>query len=190
MEGIVWGGGVVAAGRSMSSLRKMFLVGILLLDLRDVEQQGHRALIIVYFMEVFAVENFPAGEQGAVVGRDGCSTRASPSAAPQETTTCEEQKRDSQGSLKLEDPTEVKAGDSFFQPVCVTPPTKVFPGIRDSRAAEGRGPGGKSPQRGEAAAGKPCPAPGSSCGSSEFAEFVSFHTEMMPQACQVFLQHL
>lgn len=38
--------------------------------------------------------------------------------------------------MKLEDPTEVKAGESFFQPVCVTPTSKVFPGSRDSRAAQ------------------------------------------------------
>lgn len=34
--------------------------------------------------------------------------------------------------MKLEDPTEVKAEESFFQPVCITPTTKVFPG--ESRA--------------------------------------------------------
>ncbi|XP_064568907.1 chromosome-associated kinesin KIF4A isoform X2 [Zonotrichia leucophrys gambelii] len=43
-----------------------------------------------------------------------------------ETTTCEEHKRDSEGSLKLEDPTEVKAEETFFQPVCVTPTNKVL----------------------------------------------------------------
>ncbi|XP_039428230.1 chromosome-associated kinesin KIF4A [Corvus cornix cornix] len=48
-----------------------------------------------------------------------------------ETTACEEHKRDSEGSLKLEDPTEVKAGESFFQPVCVTPTTKVLQDITD-----------------------------------------------------------
>lgn len=61
-------------------------------------------------------------------GRDGCSARASPSAAPQE-----EDKRDSEGSLKLEDSTEMKE-ESSFQPVCVTPTSKVFPG--ESRAAQ------------------------------------------------------
>ncbi|KAM6991341.1 chromosome-associated kinesin KIF4-like [Passerculus sandwichensis] len=43
-----------------------------------------------------------------------------------ETTTCEEHKRDSEGSLKLEDPMEVKAEESFFQPVSITPTTKVL----------------------------------------------------------------
>ncbi|KAL9836776.1 chromosome-associated kinesin KIF4A isoform 2-T3 [Geothlypis trichas] len=43
-----------------------------------------------------------------------------------EITTCEEHKRDSEGSLKLEDPTEVKAEETFFQPVCVTPTNKVL----------------------------------------------------------------
>uniref|UniRef100_A0A8C5IDH5 Kinesin family member 4A n=1 Tax=Junco hyemalis TaxID=40217 RepID=A0A8C5IDH5_JUNHY len=35
-----------------------------------------------------------------------------------------EHKRDSEGSLKLEDPTDVKAEETFFQPVCVTPTNK------------------------------------------------------------------
>ncbi|XP_030823718.1 chromosome-associated kinesin KIF4A isoform X2 [Camarhynchus parvulus] len=48
-----------------------------------------------------------------------------------ETTTCEEHKRDSEGSLKLEDPTEVKAEESFFQPVCITPTTKVLQDITE-----------------------------------------------------------
>uniref|UniRef100_A0A8C0URN1 Kinesin family member 4A n=1 Tax=Cyanistes caeruleus TaxID=156563 RepID=A0A8C0URN1_CYACU len=60
---------------------------------------------------------------------DGCS--CSPATCRNrdrglETTTCEEHKRDLEGSLKLEDPTEVKAAESFFQPVCVTPTTKVL----------------------------------------------------------------
>lgn len=97
------------------------------------------------------MENFPAREQGAVVGREGCSARPSLSDAPQETTTCEEIKRDSEGSLKLEDPTEVKIEDSFFQPVCLTPTSKVFPG--ESRAAEQGISEGNHPT-GEAAAGK------------------------------------
>uniref|UniRef100_A0A8C5ID88 Kinesin family member 4A n=1 Tax=Junco hyemalis TaxID=40217 RepID=A0A8C5ID88_JUNHY len=36
-----------------------------------------------------------------------------------------EHKRDSEGSLKLEDPTDVKAEETFFQPVCVTPTNKL-----------------------------------------------------------------
>uniref|UniRef100_A0A8C5TGB0 Kinesin family member 4A n=1 Tax=Malurus cyaneus samueli TaxID=2593467 RepID=A0A8C5TGB0_9PASS len=65
---------------------------------------------------------------------DGCS--CSPATCRNrdrglETTTCEEHKRDSEGSLKLEDPTEVKAGESFFQPVCVTPTTKVLQDITE-----------------------------------------------------------
>lgn len=36
--------------------------------------------------------------------------------------------------MKLEDPMEVKAEENFFQPVSITPTTKVFPG--ESRAAE------------------------------------------------------
>ncbi|XP_063277944.1 chromosome-associated kinesin KIF4A [Prinia subflava] len=48
-----------------------------------------------------------------------------------ETTTCDDHKRDSEGSLKLEDPTEVKAENSFFQPVCVTPTSKVLQDITD-----------------------------------------------------------
>ncbi|XP_064282621.1 chromosome-associated kinesin KIF4A isoform X2 [Passer domesticus] len=51
-----------------------------------------------------------------------------------ETTTCEENKRDSEGSLKLEDPTEVKAEESFFQPVCITPTTKVLQDITEQEA--------------------------------------------------------
>uniref|UniRef100_A0A8C3XDY2 Kinesin family member 4A n=1 Tax=Cyanoderma ruficeps TaxID=181631 RepID=A0A8C3XDY2_9PASS len=46
-------------------------------------------------------------------------------------TTCEEHRRDSEGSLKLEDPTEVKAEDSFFQHVYVTPNLKVLRDITD-----------------------------------------------------------
>ncbi|XP_039945926.1 chromosome-associated kinesin KIF4A [Hirundo rustica] len=48
-----------------------------------------------------------------------------------ETTISEENKRDSEESLKLEDPTDVKAEDSFFQPVCVTPTSKVLQDITD-----------------------------------------------------------
>ncbi|XP_037979111.1 chromosome-associated kinesin KIF4A isoform X2 [Motacilla alba alba] len=51
-----------------------------------------------------------------------------------ETTTCEEHKRDSEGSLKLEDPTEVKAEESFFQPLCITPTTKVLQDITEQDA--------------------------------------------------------
>ncbi|NXE13487.1 KIF4 protein, partial [Lophotis ruficrista] len=46
-------------------------------------------------------------------------------------TRCEDQTRDSEGSFKLEDPTEVTAGETFFQPVCVTPTTKVLKDITD-----------------------------------------------------------
>uniref|UniRef100_A0A8C4V5D0 Kinesin family member 4A n=1 Tax=Falco tinnunculus TaxID=100819 RepID=A0A8C4V5D0_FALTI len=35
--------------------------------------------------------------------------------------------RDSDGCFRLEDPTEVASGETFFQPVCVTPTTKVMP---------------------------------------------------------------
>ncbi|NXG73574.1 KIF4 protein, partial [Baryphthengus martii] len=41
-----------------------------------------------------------------------------------------DQTRDSEGSFKLEDPTEVTAGETFFQPVRVTP-TKVLKDITD-----------------------------------------------------------
>uniref|UniRef100_A0A8C0ECP5 Kinesin family member 4A n=1 Tax=Bubo bubo TaxID=30461 RepID=A0A8C0ECP5_BUBBB len=44
---------------------------------------------------------------------------------------CEDQPRDSEGSFKLEDPTEVTAGETFFQPVCVTPTAKVLKDITD-----------------------------------------------------------
>ncbi|NXA05245.1 KIF4 protein, partial [Sapayoa aenigma] len=43
----------------------------------------------------------------------------------------EDPQRDSEGSLKLEDPTMVRAGESFFQPPCVTPTTKVLQDITD-----------------------------------------------------------
>ncbi|KAM6322964.1 chromosome-associated kinesin KIF4A [Podargus strigoides] len=46
-------------------------------------------------------------------------------------TLCEDQTRDSEGSFKLEDPTEVTGGETFFQPVCVTPTTKVLKDITD-----------------------------------------------------------
>uniref|UniRef100_A0A8B9PUC1 Kinesin family member 4A n=1 Tax=Apteryx owenii TaxID=8824 RepID=A0A8B9PUC1_APTOW len=46
-------------------------------------------------------------------------------------TLCEDQTRDSEGSFKLEDPTEVTAGETFFQPVCITPTTKVLKDITD-----------------------------------------------------------
>ncbi|XP_010114039.1 PREDICTED: chromosome-associated kinesin KIF4A, partial [Chlamydotis macqueenii] len=46
-------------------------------------------------------------------------------------TRCEDQTRDSEGSFKLEDPTEVTAGETFFQPVCITPTTKVLKDITD-----------------------------------------------------------
>ncbi|KAM6381176.1 chromosome-associated kinesin KIF4A isoform 1-T1 [Pluvialis apricaria] len=41
----------------------------------------------------------------------------------------EDPKRDSEGSFKLEDPTEVTEGETFFQPVCVAPTTKVLKDI-------------------------------------------------------------
>ncbi|NWI98112.1 KIF4 protein, partial [Pitta sordida] len=43
----------------------------------------------------------------------------------------EDTQRDSEGSLKLEDPTMVRAGENFFQPPCVTPTTKVLQDITD-----------------------------------------------------------
>ncbi|NXT77867.1 KIF4 protein, partial [Zapornia atra] len=46
-------------------------------------------------------------------------------------TLCQDQTRDSEGSFKLEDPTEVSAGETFFQPVCITPTTKVLKDITD-----------------------------------------------------------
>ncbi|XP_066195028.1 chromosome-associated kinesin KIF4-like [Sylvia atricapilla] len=45
-----------------------------------------------------------------------------------------ENKRDSEGSLKLEDPTEVREEGSFFQPVCVTPTSKVLQELLDQNA--------------------------------------------------------
>ncbi|XP_061301642.1 chromosome-associated kinesin KIF4A isoform X1 [Pezoporus flaviventris] len=44
---------------------------------------------------------------------------------------CEDQGRDSEGSLKPEDPTEVTMEGTFFHPVCATPPTKVLKPITD-----------------------------------------------------------
>ncbi|KFV14358.1 Chromosome-associated kinesin KIF4, partial [Pterocles gutturalis] len=49
----------------------------------------------------------------------------------QDATPCEDQTRDFEGSFKLEDPTEVTAGETFFQPVCITPTTKVLKDITD-----------------------------------------------------------
>uniref|UniRef100_A0A8B9V050 Kinesin family member 4A n=1 Tax=Anas zonorhyncha TaxID=75864 RepID=A0A8B9V050_9AVES len=46
-------------------------------------------------------------------------------------TVCEDQTRDSEGSFKLEDPTEVTPGETFFQPVCITPTAKVLKDITD-----------------------------------------------------------
>ncbi|NXC43786.1 KIF4 protein, partial [Penelope pileata] len=46
-------------------------------------------------------------------------------------TLCEDRARDSEGFFKLEDPTEVTAGETFFQPVCITPTTKVLKDITD-----------------------------------------------------------
>ena len=59
------------------------------------------------------------------------------STAPQDATVCEDQTRDSEGSFKLEDPTEVTAGETFFQPVCITPTTKVLPkAVRTNSGSE------------------------------------------------------
>lgn len=59
------------------------------------------------------------------------------STAPQDATLCEDQTRDSEGSFKLEDPTEVTAGETFFQPVCITPTTKVLPkAVRKNSGSE------------------------------------------------------
>ncbi|NXG17654.1 KIF4 protein, partial [Grallaria varia] len=69
----------------------------------------------------------------------GCTERCScPTASCRNRGTCslcvaptQDPQRDSEGSLKLEDPTMVKAGESFFQPPCVTPTTKVLQDITD-----------------------------------------------------------
>ncbi|XP_056216157.1 chromosome-associated kinesin KIF4A isoform X2 [Falco biarmicus] len=44
---------------------------------------------------------------------------------------CQDKSRDSDGCFRLEDPTEVASGETFFQPVCVTPTTKVLKDITD-----------------------------------------------------------
>uniref|UniRef100_A0A8C5IDA1 Kinesin family member 4A n=1 Tax=Junco hyemalis TaxID=40217 RepID=A0A8C5IDA1_JUNHY len=54
---------------------------------------------------------------------DGCSCAAA-TCRNRERGLVSEHKRDSEGSLKLEDPTDVKAEETFFQPVCVTPTNK------------------------------------------------------------------
>uniref|UniRef100_A0A8C0GN84 Kinesin family member 4A n=1 Tax=Chelonoidis abingdonii TaxID=106734 RepID=A0A8C0GN84_CHEAB len=43
----------------------------------------------------------------------------------------EDQTRDSEGSIKLEDPTEVTAGETFFEPICITPTKKVLKEITE-----------------------------------------------------------
>lgn len=43
----------------------------------------------------------------------------------------EDQTRDSGGSFKLEDPTEVTAGETFFEPICITPTKKVLKEITE-----------------------------------------------------------
>lgn len=48
------------------------------------------------------------------------------STAPQDATVCEDQTKDSEGSFMLKDYTELTAGGTFFQPVCVTQTTKVL----------------------------------------------------------------
>lgn len=44
---------------------------------------------------------------------------------PQDSSGSVERAQDSEGSFKLEDPTEVTPGLSFFHPVCATPNSKV-----------------------------------------------------------------
>ncbi|NWW87175.1 KIF4 protein, partial [Rhynochetos jubatus] len=66
---------------------------------------------------------------------DGCSCDSAKcrnrEAGFPDAALCEDQARVSEGSFKLEDPTEVTAGETFFQPVCVTPTTKVLKDITD-----------------------------------------------------------
>uniref|UniRef100_A0A8C9L5W7 Kinesin family member 4A n=1 Tax=Serinus canaria TaxID=9135 RepID=A0A8C9L5W7_SERCA len=63
---------------------------------------------------------------------DGCScTPATCRNRERSLGVVAEHKRDSEGSLKLEDPTEVKTEESFFQPVCITPTTKVLQDITE-----------------------------------------------------------
>lgn len=52
-----------------------------------------------------------------------------------------EQTQDSEGSFKLEDPTEVTPGLSFFNPVCATPNSKVggLQGLSSAREQWGHG---------------------------------------------------
>ncbi|XP_075619114.1 chromosome-associated kinesin KIF4A isoform X2 [Balearica regulorum gibbericeps] len=68
-----------------------------------------------------------------LVGKDGMDIVEvlQNSTAPQDAMLCQDQTRDSEGSFKLEDPTEVTAGETFFQPVCITPTTKVLKEITD-----------------------------------------------------------
>ncbi|NWR66125.1 KIF4 protein, partial [Bucorvus abyssinicus] len=60
-----------------------------------------------------------------------CRNRDRGAFFPQDSTLCADRTRDSEGSFKLEDPTEVTAGETFFQPVCITPTTKVLKDITD-----------------------------------------------------------
>ncbi|XP_069468552.1 chromosome-associated kinesin KIF4A isoform X2 [Ambystoma mexicanum] len=46
-------------------------------------------------------------------------------------TTLEDRSKESEMSLKLEDPTEVTTGESFFNPPCITPTKKVLSEISD-----------------------------------------------------------
>nr|XP_014344529.1 PREDICTED: chromosome-associated kinesin KIF4A [Latimeria chalumnae] len=46
-------------------------------------------------------------------------------------TSSEDQSKDSEGSFKLEDPTETHLGETFFKPLCVTPTKKVLREICD-----------------------------------------------------------
>lgn len=74
-----------------------------------------------------------------MLGKEGMDIVQVPqnSTAPQDATLCEDQKRDSEGSFKFEDPTEVTAGETFFQPLGVTPTTKVLPkAVRGSNGSE------------------------------------------------------
>ncbi|KFP11841.1 Chromosome-associated kinesin KIF4, partial [Egretta garzetta] len=61
---------------------------------------------------------------------DSAKCRNRDSSSP-DATLSENRTRDSEGSFKLEDPTEVTAGETFFQPVCVIPTTKVLKDITD-----------------------------------------------------------
>ncbi|XP_071425742.1 chromosome-associated kinesin KIF4A [Pithys albifrons albifrons] len=63
--------------------------------------------------------------------RLGCTEHCGCTVASCRNREQEDPQRDSDGSLKLEDPTMVKAGESFFQPLSATPTTKVLQDITD-----------------------------------------------------------